>query len=287
MPPKKAVSKKEVVPEVVLSDDESVIVESPKKVAPKKVQAMVKLNSSSGDSDRLQLAQAINNLVFKGDAFVSALESISSMTQERLTELEIQIEAEKMKYQDMVSNNTKKYDELTCDLENKYKMKQQQLDNDYNNKFTQLGNDHKNKQIEIKQHLNEFKVEGCNQIAKDFNMMLIKTDEYNRVVTDAEDAKDKLETMRNELEEKHFDEMKKEREQHTKALIQEKSMSDLSHKAQTAELTAQVTQQRKEIEMLLKTIENMKFEIAEQRNLTKEVAVASSKAQITQKIGSQ
>lgn len=284
MPPKKAVSKKEVLPEIVISDDEYVM-ESPKKVAPKKVQAMVKLNNGSDNSDRLQLAQAINNLVFKGDAFVSALESISSFTQERLAELDIQIEAEKMKYQDMIHTNNKKYEELNNDLENKYKMKQQQLENEYHNKFTQLANDYKNKQIEIKHQLNEFKEEGCNEIAEELNMTLVKNDEYEKLVSEAEQAESKLESLREELEEKHTNEMKKERELHTKQLQQERNMSELNHKAQTAELTAQANQQKKEIDMLLKTIENMKFEIAEQRTLTKEVAVASSKAQITQKIG--
>ena len=60
---------------------------------------------------------------------------------------------------------------------------------------------------------------------------------------------------------------------------------DLTHKANNATLQTQVEQQKKEILVLQQTIEGMKAEIREQRELTKEVAQASSKAQITQSIG--
>jgi dynactin complex subunit len=57
---------------------------------------------------------------------------------------------------------------------------------------------------------------------------------------------------------------------------------DLNHKAETAELIAQNKQQLKEIEFLNKLIANLTNEVSEQRNLTKEIAKASSKAQINQ-----
>jgi hypothetical protein len=50
-------------------------------------------------------------------------------------------------------------------------------------------------------------------------------------------------------------------------------------------MKAQFNQQNKEIEMLNRTIETLKHEIAEQRLLTKEIAQAGSKSQITQTIG--
>lgn len=60
---------------------------------------------------------------------------------------------------------------------------------------------------------------------------------------------------------------------------------ELTHKANNAQLVAQVEQQKKEISVLNSTIENLKNEIKEQRELTKQVAMASSKSQITQTIG--
>ena len=47
-------------------------------------------------------------------------------------------------------------------------------------------------------------------------------------------------------------------------------------------MKAQFNQQNKEIEMLNRTIETLKQEITEQRLLTKEIAQAGAKSQITQ-----
>ena len=58
-----------------------------------------------------------------------------------------------------------------------------------------------------------------------------------------------------------------------------------TYKTATAEMKAQFNQQNKEIEMLNRTIETLKHEIVEQRLLTKEIAQAGSKSQITQTIG--
>ena len=59
---------------------------------------------------------------------------------------------------------------------------------------------------------------------------------------------------------------------------QDKLTLQLTHKAEIAELIAQNKQHIREIEILNSTISNMKSEIAEQRNLTKEVAQAQANA---------
>ena len=59
----------------------------------------------------------------------------------------------------------------------------------------------------------------------------------------------------------------------------------LNHRAETAELIALTKQQEKEIAVLNTQIENMKYEIGEQRKLTKEIANASAKSQINQSFG--
>ena len=53
---------------------------------------------------------------------------------------------------------------------------------------------------------------------------------------------------------------------------------ELTHKANNAQLLAQVDQQKKEILVLNSTIENLKSELKEQRELTKQVAQASAKS---------
>ena len=92
MPPKRvSKAKKEAETEPVISSssdsDSDVapiksVITTASRVNNKRPTALVKFNSSdlnknnNGLSDRLQLAQAINNLVFKGDAFTSALEQL-------------------------------------------------------------------------------------------------------------------------------------------------------------------------------------------------------------------
>ena len=65
----------------------------------------------------------------------------------------------------------------------------------------------------------------------------------------------------------------------------ENKMMNLKSDVKNADLKAQVEQQMKEIAVLKEQITNMKHELSEQRTLTKEVAQASSKGQISQNFG--
>ena len=62
---------------------------------------------------------------------------------------------------------------------------------------------------------------------------------------------------------------------------------ELENKANMADLVAQVKQKEAECKNLYQTIDTLKEEIREQRQLTKQVAEASSKSQISQVIGKQ
>ena len=116
-------------------------------------------------------------------------------------------------------------------------------------------------------------------------MMLIKKDDYTKLITDVSTINNELDNFKQTFEDKLSSQLEKERQHYNSKLQSEIATRDLTHKAQSAELKAQCDQQKKEIEVLNKAIENFKHEIAEQRNLTKEVAIAGSRAQITQKIG--
>jgi hypothetical protein len=98
----------------------------------------------------------------------------------------------------------------------------------------------------------------------------------------------KLKNMKSELEELMKDRAeeieaikKKERESAEMSKNMAIRNQDLSHKAETAELNATVNQQKKEIQTLQNTIDNLRSELAEQRKLTKEVAEAGRQAPIT------
>jgi hypothetical protein len=204
---------------------------------------MVKLNPN--DSDRLQLAQSINNLVLRGDSFLSAMEELNTFSKERLVDLDLKIEAKKQEFQD-----------LTVSLENQFK----------------------DVEIKLKQNLQENKLVAVKDVLSGLNMMYIETAEHQRLVNE-------LDTLRNTSATQLQQAVGAEKANGVAALEQAISNKELAHKAHIASLTAQVEQQVKEISVLRETISNLKHEIAEQRSLTKEVAIASSKSQIQQSFG--
>lgn len=203
------------------------------------------LKTGQSDSDRLLLAQSIHNLVAKGDAFVSALDTLQQFSKEKLLELDILIETKK-----------KEYTDLHVNLQNQYK----------------------DTEIKMKQNLEEYKMSSVKEILESLGMMSIKVSEYNELTADA-----------NIQKQKHIEELNKmiseERERGQNALKQAMTNSELSHKAEIATLKAQNEQQMKEIAVLKDTITGLKHELSEQRSLTKSVAEASSKAQISQNFG--
>ncbi len=100
-------------------------------------------------------------------------------------------------------------------------------------------------------------------------------DSVTRVTRELDDIKKKFEAncAANRAEEKaKFD----------AELKRQNVAQEQAYKTATAEMKAQFNQQNKEIEMLNRTIETLKLEITEQRNLTKEIAQAGAKSQITQ-----
>jgi hypothetical protein len=245
MPPKKTI----VAPSSFDSSEVSSV--SPKKPAatpsvskPSTVGTMVKLNPN--DSDRLQLAQSINNLVLRGDSFLSAMEELNTFSKERLVDLDLKIESKKQEFQD-----------LTVSLENQFK----------------------DVEIKLKQNLQENKLVAVKEVLNGLNMMYIETSEHSRLVSE-------LETLRTTSATQLQQAVTTEKASGQAALQQALSNQELAHKAQIASLTAQVEQQVKEIGVLKETIANLKHEIAEQRSLTKEVAIASSKGAIQQSFGS-
>jgi hypothetical protein len=278
MPPRKAkvvepVQSVKVVDHVDSDSDDSTPPPS------KSFNTVVKYNAN--DNDRIQLAQAINNLTVKGDSFVEALGSFSKF-KETIVELDIQIDSKKREYKELLDRKTKEYQEKSLECQREYDEKKKQL-NMTNQELTRtLQNELKNNQIETEQKLRQFKLKACDDVVKEFNMRTIKLDEHRdllesiaRVTKELDDLKKKFDTNcnANKAEEK----AKFEAELKRQNIAQEQT-----YKTATAEMKAQFNQQNKEIEMLNRTIETLKQEITEQRNLTKEIAQASAKSQITQ-----
>ena len=115
--------------------------------------------------------------------------------------------------------------------------------------------------------------------------MILKIDEYkllmetiNKTNKELDDLKKKFDSSCNAIKQE-------ERQKYDADLKRQKTEQELTYKTSTAEMKAQFDQQKREVVLLNETIDTLKIEIAEQRKLTIEIAQASSKAQITQKIG--
>jgi chromosome segregation ATPase len=249
-------------------------------------------SSSSKDSDRIQLIQAINNFTIKGEQLMESMKSFDTF-REQIAKLDIQINAKKQEYDEMELNanasHTQKmkkleaeYNDLNQTLQSKYTVANKKLESEYEDKSRKLTNDFKNSQIEIKQKLAEFKLKACEELAKENSMVVIKSDDLNTLQQSVTKSNTELETLRKAYD-KDIDKVRQEEKtKYTTQLDNEKKILQLNANVTNAEMKAQIDQQVKEIQVLKSQIENLKHELSEQRALTKEVAQASAKAQITQ-----
>jgi hypothetical protein len=245
----------------------------------KSFNTVVKYNAN--DNDRIQLAQAINNLTVKGDAFVEAMNSFSKF-RETIVELDIQIDSKKREYKELLDRKSKEYQEKNLEYQREFEEKRKQLTMSNQESARALQNELKNNQIETEQKLKQFKLKACDEIVKEFNMRTINLDEYRnlldsvtRVTKELDDLKKKFDSNCNVIR-------TEEKAKYDAELKRQNFAQEQTYKTATAEMKAQFNQQNKEIEMLNRTIETLKQEITEQRLLTKEIAQAGAKSQITQ-----
>ncbi|ARF08266.1 hypothetical protein Catovirus_1_316 [Catovirus CTV1] len=293
MPPKRKIqaqteTNNDAVEQKNNSENENELLESTKK-------PLVMVKYSANDSDRTQLAQAINNLTIKSEQFLEAMKSFDTF-RENIAQLDIQIETKKKEHKALIDdlelnyvNKNKnldgEYKELNKQLHSKYNELNKKLESEYQDKTRTLQNDFKNTQIELKQKMTEHKLKACEEIAKEQNMTVIKNEDHKTLLSNVQKANHDLEDLKKSFNDQCNSIRNEEKTKYQLQLKQEVTTLELNHKANIAELKAQVEQQKKEIDVLQKTIENLKHEIAEQRTLTKEVAQASSKSQINQRFG--
>ena len=217
---------------------------------------VLNVKPTAGDSDRLQFALAINNLTARSEALVAALQEIQTFDRDRIQTIEMKLEAKKKEYADM-----------TQTLSTQYEQAQKQLENEYIDA-----------KIKCNQDIREHGLVAANNLLATMNMTSISVDKLNGMVNELSTIKDAhATTLKKELDDSHH--------QAKQELSRQISALQLEHKATVASLQAQVEQQVKEIRVLNDTISGLKHELAEQRTLTKEVAQASSKSQISQNFG--
>lgn len=262
--------------------------------------------SRSSDSDRVQLAQAINNFTIKSEQFLQEMKQFDAF-KENVLKLDLVIESKKQEHEQTISSLNQDYESKKKSIETQYAELNKKLKADHDELVKKLGTEQsdkikicetifvdKNKQltntyedeaIKMRRKLEADKSTTCAEYAKSSGMRFGKEEEYKALTDSVQKAVQEYTELK-----KNFDKQSSQAREEEKAKCQAKldidtKTLDLTHKANNATLNAQVEQQKKEILVLNSTIENLKSELKEQRALTKEVAQASAKGQINQTIG--
>mgnify|MGYP003387107435 CR=1 FL=1 len=264
------------------------------------------INSKSTDNDRLQLAQAINNFTIKSEQFLQEMKNFDSF-RENVFKLDLLIDSKKKEYSQTNENleleyTTRKknlemqyaelnkklkmeYDDLSRkqSMENAEKIKKCEVD--FADKNKALANTLEDETIQMKRKLESDKTKACVEYAKSLGQRFIKEEEYKVLTDNTQKALNDYTELKKTFDKQCNQIKEEEKVKYQNQLKSDTLTMDLTHKASNATLMAQTEQQKKEILVLNDCINNLKSELREQRELTKQVAQASAKSQITQTIG--
>jgi len=274
-------------------------------------------SNQNSNSDRIQLAQAINNFTLKSEQLIQEMKNFETF-RESIAKLDILIETKKQEYKEITENlelnhktqvkkmeteynetNKKlcsQYDELMKKLESEYNDRNKNLNSEYLDKTKKLEsefldkkksltNTYEDSQLDVKRKIAEDKSKHCELYAKELKMKFIKEEEHKVLMEQVQKALNDYNELKKTFDKQCETIRLEETKKYSTQLKNETTTIELTHKANNAATQAQVEQQKKEIQVLQQTIDNLKSELREQRELTKEVAQASSRAQITQTIG--
>jgi hypothetical protein len=308
MPPKKTVKTvaKAEPKETQFSNDDSdnesidtptTIVPLPKpiKTTLSKPNVYISQKLTDSTSDRLQLAQALNNFTIKSDQFMQEMKNFESF-KENVAHLDILIETKKAEHAEIaeqidlahkqkVKNLETEFAELSKRLNVDNAERTKKMESEFNDKKKMLTIMHEDEQISMRRRIADDKVKTCESFAKEFSMRFIKEEEYRNLVSNVEKVVSELNDLKKTFTSQCDAIRSDEKAKYQNQLKIELTTNDLNNKIINADYKAQVEQQKKEITVLNQTIQSLKDDIREQRELTKEVAQASSKSQINQTIG--
>ena len=240
-----------------------------------KIRPMVK-------DDKFNIAKALNKFSLISKEFQEFADGWKEITTERIEEIMITIESKNKEYENLIKNKEEEFKNKNKILEEEYKDKNKILEEKYREKNIDLEHEFKNFSMENKLKFREDEMKTCEEISKKNNYKLMLLNDYEKIFSELEITKEKLAELETTFNNKLIEKIESE-----KQIVHEKIKHDidtkvLNHKAEIAEIMAENKQQLKEIEFLNKLIINLTNEVSEQRTLTKEIAQASSKAQIKQ-----
>ena len=192
--------------------------------------------SKTNESEKLQLARAINNITKSREAFNSAVESFNALEQEHLKDLDLRIEEKHQELKDAEESLSQKRKRGEIDCEN------------------DLAEHRRTAAVDFLEATREVPVEAAVLEKLRADLARAQT-EFDSAVAQA-----------------HSEEKAKGQSQLNAALRQQ----ELTNKAEVATLQAQLDQKEREIEVLHETIRNLRQEVSEQRQLTKDVAASAA-----------
>jgi uncharacterized coiled-coil DUF342 family protein len=206
---------------------------------------MSKRTSKTSETDTLAFAKAINKLIQKQDDFSSAIKDLNNLKADTLTGIQLELKSKR----DELDNLVKQYDVQKKDLE-----------------------------IKIDQECKEYSYQKATEILEERGEVAVDDEEY-------EELKESVDAVREELETEMEVKVKEQQQKGHQELSQALKNKQLEHKAEIATLTATVQQLTKERGTFETTIDNLRSEIAAQRELTKQVAQAGKQGAISQSFG--
>jgi hypothetical protein len=292
MPPKRTTKKAE--PKINVENDSESELELSEEVQKSPV-VYISNSKSASDSDRVQLAHAMNNFTIKTDQLLSQMKEFDTF-KEKLFKLDILIESKKQEYDQMNKKLELDYENKRKGLEGHHTELTKKLGSDHSDKIKKsemefadkkkfLTNAHEDETIQMKRKIDADKSKACVDYAKEANMKFIKDDDHKSLLENVQKAQHDYNELKKTFDKQCASIRDEEKAKYTALLKSETVTMDLTHKANNAQLCAQTDQQKKEIIVLNNTIENLKGEVREGRELVKNVAASCAKSSITQTIG--
>lgn len=222
----------------------------------------------------VELMRHVDNLCKKLESttkvhteFMSSFDELKTFSEESIKSIDSKIKERTEAYQQLQDKLAKEHDMKNYNLEKEYKERSYELEKEF-----QLRRDKMEREFDNNEYDKAVKV------VKGKGEVNIKKEDYDKL-------KSELDQLKKDME-KTISENKKEIEAQSKREVEGRlKVRDLEFKSATADMKATIDQQVKEIASLISTIETLKSEIAEQRQLTRSVAEAA-KTPITQSFGS-
>jgi hypothetical protein len=307
-PRAKAVKKtKEVQDDPISSDDENQTSEVAESVPETKIN--ISNNNINAINDQVnKKAKAYNADLYKlldvlnrnKQQFEEAVMKLEDYNYDKFTDLTHDYEQKERESLEKVENLKKSYDEMQTKLKLSYEELQNKLNKEFSEKKYKTEKEFNEKNYELDKMYQEKKYNFEHEYRKSIDEMERKKEsdayafclgilkqkgETSIKITELNEKNQKLENMA----EKHEEELEKLEErltgEHEKEMKYELEKIKLTNKSELADLTAQNQQKIKQIEIMQETIDTLKKEINEQRNLTKHVAEAGRQGQIVQNMG--